>query len=387
MKKIISFLGLAGLFFALGISSASAAPDAITTLTCSRGSMAGSINIYWTVPAGATDGYEVRYYADPINSSNYGSASIYAQSFASGAVGGISEHVLVGLNAGSQYNFAVKALGALGAISDVSNSVSCMAGTSSPADSEAPTSRIIFPAFNGTAMAGIPLVIRGTARDNGLSSVQKIEVSVNSGVIWAEAKPIANDDGNIIWEFTWANPSAGLRTIMVRSTDWAGNTETPISQNINIVSDSVSSSPAPVVSPIPTVTPTLSPVPSIAPISMPANVSDGDLVRVAGGTKVYAIKGNYRRWIQSAEIFEFYPHFSFLAVKEITLEQLQSYTQSWLIRADKDAKVYEINGDGSKHWLNISAEAFSRSGRIWDMVYAVNNHERDFYKTGATVTR
>ncbi len=387
MKKIISILALGTLIFALGISSASAAvPDAVTTLICSKGSMAGSVNIYWTVPAGTTGGYEVKYYADPINSANYSSATTYAQSFDSGTAGAVSEHLLVGLNAGSQYNFAVKAINADG-LSAVSNSAGCKAGTFTAADSEAPTSYITSPAANATVSVGVPLTIKGTAKDNGSSSIQKTEVSMNGGVNWASATPIANDGGNIIWEFIWIQPSAGAQTIMVRSTDWAGNAETPILQNINVVSGIVSPTPSPAITPAPTPAPSVSPTPSLTPVPKLSNINDGDLVRVAGGTKVYAVKGNYRRWIQSAEIFKFYPHFSFSAVKEITLEQLQSYVQSWLIRADGDTKVYEINGDGTKHWINISAQKFSDSGRLWDMVYIVNARERNFYKTGATVTK
>jgi hypothetical protein len=112
---------------------------------------------------------------------------------------------------------------------------------------------------------------------------------------------------------------------------------------------------------------------------------DGSLVRAKGGYKVYVIKGRYKRWIQSAEIFNAYPHLRWEDIIEIEPEELRAYQEAWLIRAVNDFRVYEVNADGAKHWLNMTAEEFSVSGRKWEMVYMVNNFERDFYKTEADV--
>lgn len=117
----------------------------------------------------------------------------------------------------------------------------------------------------------------------------------------------------------------------------------------------------------------------------PLNLADGSLIRAGGDYKVYIIKGGYKRWIQSAEIFKFYPHLGWASVIKVTPQELASYKDAWLVRADGDQKVYEINGDGTKHWLNMTAEQFSQTGRSWSMVYIINKAERDFYKTGADV--
>jgi hypothetical protein len=122
-----------------------------------------------------------------------------------------------------------------------------------------------------------------------------------------------------------------------------------------------------------------------APASVTPNYPDGSLIRAAGDYKVYVVKGGYKRWIQNSEIFKYYPHFGWLQVVEVTPEVRDSFRDAWLVRADGDKKVYEVNGDGTKHWLNMTAEQFSQTGRNWDMVYIINNAERDFYRTGADV--
>ncbi len=115
--------------------------------------------------------------------------------------------------------------------------------------------------------------------------------------------------------------------------------------------------------------------------------SDGSLLRARGQNKVYIITNGYKRWIQSPQIFNAYQHLCWEDVIEVSQEELDAYPESWLIRAEGDFKVYEINGDGTKHWLNMSAEQFSQSGRKWEMVYLVNKAERDWYKIGADVIK
>jgi len=117
------------------------------------------------------------------------------------------------------------------------------------------------------------------------------------------------------------------------------------------------------------------------------NYADGSLIRAAGDYRVFVINGKYKRWIQSPTIFAAYPHFKWQNIIEVTPVQLNWYQDAWLIRADGDARVWEVNGDLTKHWLNMSAEQFSQSGRYWDMVFIINKTERDLYKTGAQVLK
>jgi len=114
-------------------------------------------------------------------------------------------------------------------------------------------------------------------------------------------------------------------------------------------------------------------------------ISDGALIRAKGDYKVYIIKGNYKRHILDAKIFDFYGHLNWTNIIEVTKEERDSYINSSLIRAINDKKVYEINEDKTKHWLNMSAQDFEESSRKWGGVFIINKQERDFYKTGADV--
>ena len=114
-------------------------------------------------------------------------------------------------------------------------------------------------------------------------------------------------------------------------------------------------------------------------------LSDGSLVRAKGDYRVYIINGQYKRHILDGKIFDFYGHLSWATVNEVDPTILAGYEESFLVRAAGDERVYEINGDKTKHWLNMSAEAFSVSGRRWDAVSVINRMERDFYATGADV--
>lgn len=112
---------------------------------------------------------------------------------------------------------------------------------------------------------------------------------------------------------------------------------------------------------------------------------DGSLVRAKGDYKVYIINGQYKRHILDAKIFNFYSHLSWESINEVDPVILAGYEESFWVRAEGDERVYEINGDKTKHWLNMSAEAFSVSGRQWEAISIINEVERDFYITGADV--
>jgi len=119
--------------------------------------------------------------------------------------------------------------------------------------------------------------------------------------------------------------------------------------------------------------------------TVPTTISEGDLIRASNDYKVYIVKGIYKRWIQTASIFDCYGHLSFDAVQEVSPATRDSYTNAWLVRADGYPEVYEINGDMSKHWLNMTAEQFVASGRSWDMVYIINLCELNLYTTGDNI--
>ena len=168
--------------------------------------------------------------------------------------------------------------------------------------------------------------------------------------------------------------------------------------------------PSPSPSPSPSVlpTPSVSPSPSASPVPLtetpqtprpvaPASgstaglgivgIKEGELIRPANDFRVYIVKGGFARWIQNPKIFSIYKHFKPSDVKVIAANDLTKYTEASLIRAAGDPKVYEVNGDGTRHWINMTAEAFTKSGRNWNMVYVVNPAEVKLYQTGADVMK
>ena len=227
-------------------------------------------------------------------------------------------------------------------------------------------------------------LIEGVAKDRMQGSPKFVKISfapTGDDPTWNDANSLTTNFAT--WDYAVSDIVAGDYDLQTYVSDWDGNTTISNPIAISFIEPISESEPEP------------EPVDDDEEESVdeeedenqkPANVNDGDLVRAAGDYKVYVVKGNYRRWIQSAEIFDCYGHFNFLVVKEITKQELESYSESWLIRVDGDKKVYEINTDKTKHWLNITAEQFTVSGRNWDMVCVVNEQEKDFYATGASVT-
>ena len=239
-------------------------------------------------------------------------------------------------------------------------------------------------------------------RGSGLNLITKIQSAGNSN--FQAALVIFNRDGgksirllkfdanqfaaNVVSDF--GNQVAGAVLILSNQTKTSSFTANDPSYQFSYDAKITSTSQLPAASPppsvpLPTVEPSPAPLP--APQIVNPNFPDGSLIRVKGEIKVYIINGVYKRWLQSPQILAAYPHLLSQNIIEATQAQADYYKDAWLIRAQGDYKVYEINGDLTKHWLNMSAEQFAASGRKWEMVYIVNARERDLYKTGAEVLR
>lgn len=115
------------------------------------------------------------------------------------------------------------------------------------------------------------------------------------------------------------------------------------------------------------------------------SISDGDIIRASGDYKVYIIKGNYKRHILDGRIFDFYGHLNWDTVKEVSSAQRDSYQNASLVRLAGGIKVYEVNGDKTKHWLDMTAENFYATGRTEGMIYSINQNELDLYTSGVNV--
>jgi hypothetical protein len=73
---------------------------------------------------------------------------------------------------------------------------------------------------------GEDIKIEGWAKDEGGSSVQKVEISFD-GKNWQKTKSIKVEDGKLYFEYLWQKPKVGEYQIFSRATDWMENVETP----------------------------------------------------------------------------------------------------------------------------------------------------------------
>ncbi|HQA96214.1 MAG TPA: hypothetical protein PLN18_02500, partial [Candidatus Colwellbacteria bacterium] len=236
-----------------------AAPAAINNLTCESSGQAGAIWLRWTVPAGVSDGYTVKHSLAAIGDAQWAGATEFTQSWTDGIKAASKQELVTGLNPNTRYYFAMKSSGAGGTESAISTtSPSCIAPSSAPSniDNTAPVTLFTSPGVNSTVASG-SVIIRGTARDTGGSSVQKVEVSLDNGTTWSQATITEDEGNNRIWYFEVTNASVGTMTVRARATDWANNIET----NSPTLTFNVSSTGTPT-APITPSEPTIPSVPS-----------------------------------------------------------------------------------------------------------------------------
>ncbi|HRY52403.1 MAG TPA: hypothetical protein P5089_00950 [Candidatus Portnoybacteria bacterium] len=138
----------------------------------------------------------------------------------------------------------------------------------------------------------------------------------------------------------------------------------------------------------------LSGVAALAPMAaFAATINEGDTIKTATSPDVYIAKyvgaKKFKRLILNPSVFNSYKHLSWSAIKTVTQAEMDAFTTSDLVRALGDAPVYKLvpNGDeGTKQWVNMTAEAFTAAGYDWDSIYVINNTDRDNYTTGAAIT-
>ncbi|MCK5085000.1 MAG: hypothetical protein KAQ64_05095 [Candidatus Pacebacteria bacterium] len=190
-------------------------------------------------------------------------------------------------------------------------------------------------------------------------------------------------------EFTLSGGD-GEKTVYVKFKDSSGNIAVVISDTITL---SVSSETAAEETTDET---TISEeTTQITPYSQ---VMDGDIIQCQLSSNpfaVYIVKEvgdtKYIRHIVSLEIFDYYGHLKWENLKQV--DSLDHYSLSGWVRyntgengaAGPTDKVYEINGDQSKHWINMTAEDFLSHGGSGPAIYSVNQGELDLYTTGVDV--
>lgn len=114
---------------------------------------------------------------------------------------------------------------------------------------------------------------------------------------------------------------------------------------------------------------------------------DGDLIKRQGREQeMYVIQGKYKRYLRP-DVIALYAHLAGQQPREVDDPVFNSYTTTNYIRAVSGKKVYAVWPDGTKHWLNMSAQRFTESGRDWGSIFVVNDAEANSYRTGGDITR
>gem|GEM_PF-4737940 len=128
------------------------------------------------------------------------------------------------------------------------------------------------------------------------------------------------------------------------------------------------------------------------------DIIDGDIIQCQSSDNpfaVYIVKivgdTKYIRHIVSLEIFNYYGHLKWENLKQV--DSLNDYSLSGWVRVNTgpngtpgpNDKVYETNGDQTKHWINMTAEQFLTHGGSDPAIYTVNQGELDLYTTGPDV--
>ncbi len=116
----------------------------------------------------------------------------------------------------------------------------------------------------------------------------------------------------------------------------------------------------------------------------PAVIADGSLIHRAGESELYVVEGKYKRYLSDG-VVALYGHLDPHAAIELDPVRFDSYVTANYVRDVNEQKVYAVWPDGTKHWLHMSAQTFSDTGRDWNSIFIINDAELNFYKLGAEI--
>ncbi|MCK4799565.1 hypothetical protein KAS31_01150, partial [Candidatus Parcubacteria bacterium] len=234
--------------------------------------------------------------------------------------------------------------------------------------------------------------------EDGAETTTLMSVTITLSATGASTMAISEDEdfAGASWEnyvtskeFTLSEGN-GEKTVYVKFKDSSGNIAAVISDTITLLISSETTTEE-------TTGETTSSGETIQ-ITPYSQVIDGDIIQCQSSSNpfaVYIVKTvgdtKYIRHIVSLEIFNYYEHLKWENLKQV--DSLNNYSLSGWVRyntgengtAGPADKVYEINGDQSKHWINMTAEDFLLHGGSDAAIYSVNQGELNLYTTGPDV--
>jgi len=164
----------------------------------------------------------------------------------------------------------------------------------------------------------------------------------------------------------------------VFSIDYAGNMSSPAAVSFGVSSTQSQSPPEGQVSP------------------ESSGVADGDLIRALNTVEVYVTKKIGAtvivRHIVNPRIFDVYGHFGGSAAwnKIVPVESLGNARISAWVRGS-DGRVWEVNGDATRHWMNMTWQQFASrvaagdSALATSLIFEVNDNELALYAVSSDV--
>ena len=115
-------------------------------------------------------------------------------------------------------------------------------------------------------------------------------------------------------------------------------------------------------------------------------INDGDLIKRPNEPEIYVVEGKYKRYL-SPEVIKLYGQLDPAKAIPLSGNIFDSYATANYVRSVSDKKVYSVWPDGTKHWLNMTGDYFTQSGRDWGAIFTINDSEFNYYKLGAQITR
>lgn len=113
-------------------------------------------------------------------------------------------------------------------------------------------------------------------------------------------------------------------------------------------------------------------------------LKDGMLIKRPVEKELYVIEGKYKRYLNPS-VLSLYGQLDPSKAAEVGDTIFSSYMTANYVRAIDDKKVYAVWPDGTKHWLNMTGDYFTQSGRDWGSIFIINQSELNFYKTGKDI--
>ncbi|MFH1749921.1 MAG: FISUMP domain-containing protein [bacterium] len=110
-----------------------------------------------------------------------------------------------------------------------------------------------------------------------------------------------------------------------------------------------------------------------------------NLVRDKDDIKVYALNDvGYKRHVPNPEVFTSYGY-DWGDVAIVNTTEVVNYPETKLIKETGDSKVYYIDENQEKRWVN-SEETFIANSFNWEAVHTINLAEAKIYPTGSNIT-